>query len=72
MPQSCRVLAGFRRDSGSMMIRLDTSTTKDGFGPAKVRTLAHVRATVLMVELIATVALAVSTLAVAAVVAHAC
>jgi hypothetical protein len=51
---------------------LDDPTTEPGFSPPRVRTLGHERATVLMVELIATVALAVSTFAVAAVVAHAC
>jgi hypothetical protein len=55
-----------------MMIRLDTDTTEAGFCSPRVRTLGHERANVLIAELITTVALAVSTLAVAAVVAHAC
>ena len=46
--------------------------TETGFCPPRVRALGHERATVLMAELIATVALALSTLTVVAAVAHAC
>ena len=53
-----------------MMIR--TFTNETGFSPPMVRTLGNERATVLIAELIATVALAVSTLTVVAAVAHAC
>jgi hypothetical protein len=60
------------RDSAAMMIRLDTPMTETGFSPPRVRTLGNERATVLIAELIATVALVLSTLTVAAVVAHAC
>jgi hypothetical protein len=55
-----------------MMIRPETDRTEPGFFPPRVRMLGHEQATVLVVELIATVALALSTLTVAAVVAHAC
>jgi hypothetical protein len=58
------------RDSAAMMIRPFTNET--GFAPPRVRTLGHERATVLMAELIATVALALSTLTLVAAVAHAC
>lgn len=68
MPQSRRGLARFGRDSVAMMIRPETDA---GFSPPKVRPLGE-RRTVLIAELIATVALTLSTLAVAAVVAHAC
>jgi len=60
------------RDAATMMIRLDTDMTDTGFCPPRVRPLGHERATVLMAELIATVALALSTLTVVAAVAHAC
>ena len=46
--------------------------TETGFSPPRVRPLGNERATVLIAELIATVALAVSTLTVVAAVAHAC
>ena len=56
-----------------MMIRTFNET---GFAPPRVRTLGQEnipeRATVLIAELIAVTALALSTLTVAAVVAHAC
>jgi hypothetical protein len=52
-----------------MMIR---SFKETGFAPPRVRTLGHERATVLIVELIAITALALSTLTVVAAVAHAC
>ena len=52
-----------------MMIRTFNET---GFEPPRVRPLGNERATVLMAELIAVTALALSTLTVAAVVAHAC
>jgi hypothetical protein len=55
-----------------MMIRPDNEMTEPGFGPPRVRPLGGERFTVLVAELIATVALTLSTLAVAAVVAHAC
>jgi hypothetical protein len=55
-----------------MMIRPELDLNETGFFPPRVRMLGNERATVLIAELIATVALAVSTLAVAAVVAHAC
>ena len=70
MPQSRRANAGIGRDSASMMIR--TFTDETGFAPPKVRALGNERATVLIAELIATVALAVSTLTVVAAVANAC
>jgi hypothetical protein len=57
-------------DSAAMMIR--TFTHETGFAPPRVRTLGNERATVLVAELIATVALALSTLTVVAAVAHAC
>jgi hypothetical protein len=60
------------RDSAAMMIRRSTTMTETGFCPPRVRALGHERATVLMAELIATVALALSTLTVVAAVAHAC
>jgi hypothetical protein len=53
-----------------MMIRPKTNAT--GFSPPKVRVLGCERRTALMAELIATVALALSTLTVMAAVAHAC
>jgi hypothetical protein len=54
-----------------MMIRPETKMTETGFCPPRVRTLDAGRH-VLIVELIATVTLVLSTLTVAAVVAHAC
>jgi hypothetical protein len=54
-----------------MMIREHTTTTDAGFSPPRVRTLGHERRTVLIAELIATMALALSTLTVVAAVAHA-
>jgi hypothetical protein len=55
-----------------MMIRPDSNPSEPGFFPPRVRPLGEERRTVLVAELIATVALTLSTLAVAAVVAHAC
>lgn len=52
-----------------MMIR--PSSEETGFAPPKVHPLGNERATVLIAELIATVTLVLSTMAVAAVVAHA-
>ena len=60
------------RDAAAMMIRLETAMTKTGFCPPRVHPLGHERATVLLAELIATVALALSTLTLVAAVAHAC
>jgi hypothetical protein len=54
------------------MIRPEPDRTDTGFSPPRARMLGHERATVLVAELIATVALTVSTLAVAVMVAHAC
>lgn len=54
-----------------MMIRPEHDLTDTGFSPPKVRALGNERATVLVAELIATMALVLSTLTVAAVVAHA-
>ena len=59
-----------RGDSAVMMIR--TFANETGFAPPRVRTLGNERRTVLIAELIATVALALSTLTVVAAVAHAC
>jgi hypothetical protein len=72
LPQSRRGPARFARDSAAMMIRPETDTPEPGFCLPRVRPLGSERATVLVAELIATVALALSTLTVAAVVAHAC
>jgi hypothetical protein len=55
-----------------MMIRPEPEMTDTGFSPPKVRALGYEHRTVLMAELIATVALVLSTLTVMAVVAHAC
>jgi hypothetical protein len=55
-----------------MMIRPEPDLTDTGFSPPKVRALGCERRTVLVAELIATAALVLSTLTVAAVVAHAC
>jgi hypothetical protein len=55
-----------------MMIRPEPGITDTGFSPPRTRALGRERRTVLMAELIATVALALSTLTIAAVVAHAC
>jgi hypothetical protein len=54
-----------------MMIRENTPANGAGFCPPRARTLGHERRTVLMAELIASLALALSTLTVVAAVAHA-
>jgi hypothetical protein len=58
--------------AAAMMIRSDKPMPETGFCPPRVRALGHERANVLMAELIATMALALSTLTVVAAVAHAC